>query len=120
MEGDEIVVEVFVPAGASQPVLLIGRVNQGYYGGPQAGLFGSSEGTCEVDVICSQGDPWRNQIRAVAVYTINNTFGSGACTGTLLNDTANDRRNFFLSANHCLENAANPPSVRAHSNSESP
>ncbi len=111
IEGDEIVVEVFVPAGVSQPVLLIGRVNQGYYGGPQAGLFGSSEGTCEVDVICSQGDPWRNQIRAVAVYTINNTFGSGACTGTLLNDTANDRRNFFLSANHCLENGGDPASV---------
>jgi lysyl endopeptidase len=111
IEGDQIVVELFVPDGVSQPVVLIGRVNQGYYGGAQAGLFGSSEGTCEIDVICSQGDPWRNQIRAVAVYTISNDFGSGACTGTLLNDVPQDRRAFFLSANHCLENNGDPASV---------
>jgi hypothetical protein len=32
IEGDEIIVEVFVPGGAPDPVLEIGKVNQGYRG----------------------------------------------------------------------------------------
>ena len=32
IKGDEIVVEVFVPVGVSQPVVEIGKVNQGYRG----------------------------------------------------------------------------------------
>jgi hypothetical protein len=30
--GDEIVVELFVPKGVAQPVLQIGKVNQGFTG----------------------------------------------------------------------------------------
>jgi hypothetical protein len=118
IEGDEIVVEVFVPTGASQPVIEIGRVNQGYRE-LKAGLFGQSEGTCNNDVICAVGDPWRNQIPAVAVYTISNSGGSAGCTGTLLNDVPQDNRNFFLSANHCLENNGDPASVVVTWNFES-
>jgi hypothetical protein len=119
IEGDEIVVEVFVPAGVSQPAILLGRVNQGYYGVGQSGLFGQSEGTCEVDVICPQGNPWRNQIRAVALYSINSTGGTGACTGNLMNDTALDFKPYFLSANHCLENGGDPASVVVYWNFQS-
>ena len=120
IEGDEIVIEVFVPTGVAMPGIELTRVNQGYYGG-QAGLFGASEGTCEVDVICTpQGDPWRDQIRAVAVFTISNDFGSGACTGTLLNDIPQDHKNYFLTANHCLENNGDPASVVLFWNFESP
>jgi hypothetical protein len=32
IQGDEIVVEVFVPTGVAQPVIEIGKVNQGYRG----------------------------------------------------------------------------------------
>ena len=119
IEGDEIIVEIFVPTGAAQPAILIGRVNQGYYGQGQSGLFGQSEGTCEVDVICPQGNPWRNQIQAVALFSINNTLGTGACTGTLMNDTAYDFKNYFLTANHCLENSGDPSSVVVYWNFES-
>ena len=118
IEGDEIIVEVFVPTGAPQPAIEIGRVNQGYRE-LKAGLFGQSEGTCNNDVICAVGDPWRNQIPAVAVYTISNSGGSAGCTGTLLNDVPQDHRNFFLSANHCLENNGDPASVVVTWNFES-
>ena len=111
IEGEEIVVEIFVPGGVAQPVIEISRVNQGYRGLGKTGLFGGNEGTCENDVVCALGDPWRNQIRAVAVYTINNDFGMGGCTGTLLNDVPGDGRAFFLSANHCLENNGDPATV---------
>lgn len=110
IEGSEIVVEVFVPTGVAQPNLEITRINQGYRS-LKSGLFGTSEGTCNNDVICSVGDPYRDQIRAVAVYSISNDAGSAGCTGTLMNDTARDGTPYFLSANHCLESNGDPASV---------
>ncbi|QBB70784.1 Ig-like domain repeat protein [Pseudolysobacter antarcticus] len=98
IQGDEIVVEVFAPAGGSQPVIEIGKINQGYRGFEKNVPGGGTEGTCENDVVCPVGDPWRKQIRAVGVYTKN---GTADCTGTLLNDTAHDFKPYFLSANHC-------------------
>src|SRR5260221_4539899 len=74
IEGDEIVVEVFVPSGVAQPVMTIGKVNQGYRGlaktGDKGG-FAGSEGACEIDVVCPEGTPWADQIPAVGVYTVN-------------------------------------------------
>jgi lysyl endopeptidase len=104
IEGDEVVVEVFVPTGVAQPVVEISQTNQGFRGFGKQGVTSSpssphTEGMCEKDVICPYGDPWRDQIRAVAVYVIN---GQGFCTGTLLNNTALDFRPVFLSANHCF------------------
>jgi hypothetical protein len=111
IEGDEVVVEVFVPTGVAEPVVEITRANLGFRGFGKSGVTGHSEDTCEVDVICTQGDPWRNQIRAVAVYTIKNNGGRAACTGTLLNNTALNSRPLFLSANHCLHDNADPTSM---------
>ena len=108
IEGDEIVVEVFVPTGVPQPVVEIGKVNQGFRGFQKAITGGGTEGTCENDVICTVGDPWRNQIRAVGVYTLN---GTADCTGTLVNDTAHDLKPYVLSANHCNVNTTSDATV---------
>jgi hypothetical protein len=116
IEGDEIVIEVFVPAGVSQPVVKISRVNRGYRGLEKLGIFGNSEGTCNIDVVCPAGNPWQNQISAVAAYTIN---GTAACTGTLLNNTALDFTPYFLSANHCGVSSSNDDTVVVYWNFES-
>jgi V8-like Glu-specific endopeptidase len=55
-------------------------------------------GTCNNNVICPEGDPWRDEIAAVAMITVG---GSGICTGTLINNCANDGTPYFLTANHC-------------------
>ena len=116
IEGDEIVVEVFVSAGVAQPVVEIGSVNQGYRGFNKDIPGGGTEGTCENDVICAIGDPWRNQIRAVGAYTVS---GTATCTGTLLNNTAVPRKPYFLSANHCSVNTANDDTVVVYWNYQS-
>src|ERR1041384_6906778 len=85
--GDEIVVEIFVPTGAAQPVVKIGSVGQAYRSLNKDGLF-DPEMTCNNDVICAEGDPWRDQIRAVAAYTFHLPSGDSVCTGTMLNNTA--------------------------------
>lgn len=117
IRGDEIVIEVFVAKGASQPKIEIRKVNQGYQGLNKAGVLGGVEGACNNDVICPEGDPWRDQIRSVGVYTIN---GTGSCTGTLLNNTALDWTPYFLSANHCGVSAANEDTVVVFWNFQSP
>lgn len=117
IEGDEIVVEVWVPAGAPTPAIEIGSVNRAFRG-LKSGIFsGSSEGACENDVICPAGNAWRDQIDAVAVYTIG---GTSACTGQMLNDTAGDFKNYFLSAHHCGVDATNDDTVVVYWNFQSP
>lgn len=122
IEGDEIVVEVFVPAGVTQPVIEIGKINQGYRGFDNTsgkGGFAGTEGTCNNDVICPEGDPWRDQIRAVGVYTFQLPGGTYVCTGTLLNDTAYDFKPYFLTANHCTVDSTNDASIVVYWNFQS-
>lgn len=117
IQGDEMVVEVFVPTGVDEPVVVIGRVNQGYRGFAKGVPGGGTEGACENDVICPIGDPWRDQIRAVGVYTLN---GTAQCSGTLLNDVPGDRKPYFLSANHCAVDTTNDVTVVVYWNYQSP
>jgi hypothetical protein len=65
-------------------------------------------GSCNVDVICDEADAWRDQIRSVARYIRDGIF---LCTGTLINNTANDGRPLFLTANHCGFNESNAASI---------
>ena len=116
IEGDEMVVEVFVPTGVSRPVVQIRKANRGYRAFLKTGIFGGSEGTCEIDVICPEGNAWRNQIRAINAYTIN---GTGACTGNLMNNTALDFKPYVLSANHCGVNSTSDASIVAYWNFQS-
>src|SRR3982074_2348708 len=116
IEGEEIVVEVFSPTGVAQPVLDIRKANQGYQGFDKGIVGGTTEGTCEIDVVCAQGVPWSNQIRAVGVYTLN---GTADCTGTLLNNTALDFKPYFLSANHCGVDSVNDATVVVYWNYQS-
>src|SRR5436190_23799501 len=56
---------------------------------------------CEVDALC-YADPEKN---AVARILFNNN-GPYVCTGTLLNDLAQDRPPYFLTANNCVNSQA--------------
>ncbi|HEV8631664.1 MAG TPA: fibronectin type III domain-containing protein, partial [Thermoanaerobaculia bacterium] len=110
---DDLVVELTVPAGERRLVELeLSSVNQGYRG------FGTDppvkSGACNMDVEClASGDTWREEMRSVAVIS---TGGSTFCTGSLLNDTAGDRKMYFITANHCGINSGNAPSLVAYWN----
>ncbi len=114
--GDEVVVELTVPAGERDRVRLeIGAVNQGFRDLAVAAL--GSAFPCYTDVVCPQADSWRDQVDAVALYSIG---GVIACTGTLLADTARDFRPFFLTARHCLSDPADADTVVVYWNYQSP
>jgi hypothetical protein len=64
---------------------------------------------CEVDASC-YSDPEKN---AVARILFNNN-GEYLCTGTLLNDRAQDGTPYFLTANHCVNSQAVAQTVEAY------
>ena len=112
LEADEIVIEVSLPAQSRPRLQLeLTSVNHGYI------EFGESpfSGTCNRDVICPEGDPWRDEIRSVGVIS---TGGSTFCTGFLVNNTAQDLTPYFMTANHCGINSGNAPSLVVYWNYE--
>ena len=62
------------------------------------GPFGNS-GACNINVNCPEGDDWQVENQSVALI-VNGGFA--ACSGALVNNTANDGTPYFLTANHCL------------------
>jgi hypothetical protein len=64
---------------------------------------------CEVDASCFS-DPEKN---AVARILFNNN-GTFLCTGTLVNDVAQDGTPYFLTANHCVNSQAVAQTVEAY------
>ncbi len=114
--GDEIVIELTLPAESRHDYALsLHQVGKGYrYFGEQ---LGEKSGSCNNDVICPEGDPWRAEINSVGVFTIG---GIWKCTGAMINNTAEDATPYFLTANHCGISGSNDHSVVVYWNFQSP
>lgn len=67
---------------------------------PKCCGFGTS-GACNVNVNCPEGASWTNQRNSVARILIKNGASQGYCSGALINNAAQDCKNYFLTANHC-------------------
>lgn len=113
--GPELVIELLVEGDELGDVLLeLGHVGYGYRGfGAKGGA--DKSGSCNVDVVCPIADDWRNEIPAVGVIS---TGGSTFCTGFLVNNTANDQRPYFMTANHCGIGGGNAASLVVYWNYE--
>ena len=107
--GDHAVIEVAVPKErAGELRLRLTSVNHDYIGFDRLARTGLVEtqgvsGSCNIDVACPAGDGWRDQIRSVGAYS---RFGTFYCSGSLVNNTANDQSMYFLTANHCAMGTA--------------
>ncbi|MCB9189537.1 MAG: T9SS type A sorting domain-containing protein [Flavobacteriales bacterium] len=99
IKGDDATIEYFVPRSAQTA----GRLHMtmavhGYYDINNWYTEKVNESDpCNMDVICPDGDDWRDEIRSEARILA----GGGLCSGTLLNNTAQDGKAYFLTANHC-------------------
>ncbi len=78
----------------------------------ERGPFGSSD-PCNVNVNCSTGSAWQNEKKAVALILL----GGSLCSGAMVNNTAQDGKPYFLTANHCL--GSNPATWVFYFNHES-
>jgi hypothetical protein len=117
--GEQAVIELYVPADPSfEPELLLGHIGRGYRDVFQTTPRAiAKQGSCNVDVTCSEADEWSDQIRSVAVYSIN---GYLTCSGVLVMDVPRSFRPFFLTAAHCGVNASNEHTVVTYWNVHSP
>lgn len=105
IQGDELIIEYQEPMEAAFPgKLAVGEVNHGYrkfrISEPQPDFAAFQ---CMPAVACYQDSTTRYDAieRSVVLMIINGTTG---CTGTLINNTANDGKPYLLTASHCLNN----------------
>ncbi len=67
--------------------------------------FGDA-GYCEVPVNCPEGKNYQNQKKGIARILLKEGIDLYWCTGSLINDTKNDGKSYFLTANHCGDGAS--------------
>jgi hypothetical protein len=115
--GDVAYLEVLVPKARRDELQLgIMSVQQAYRSIESGDSPFAKSGSCNVDVVCSEGNNHRDQINAVAHYSIS----SGLCTGQLMNNTAQNGRRLFSTANHCIATQADASSLVAYWKYENP
>jgi hypothetical protein len=107
VEGEHVYVEYFEPKQVlGQGAFNISQIVHGYRSvtdneSIQKAL--NDSGACNLDVDCPIGDDYTDLKdhlkKSVGLIVVG---GSGFCTGTLINNTANNGDQYFLTANHCL------------------
>lgn len=112
LDSESAILEYYEPATvAGQGVIQIAQISYGYRGLPPIHYNDKEDGSenlnasgvCQVNVNCSpEGDNWQTEKKAVARMIIN---GSGLCSGTLINNTADNCEPYFLTAEHCIDSS---------------
>lgn len=104
VRGSELLLEARMPAAARSGFHI--AIDRGYHGfrsfTPDSevvakGYFGNA-GRCNIDVACSVADNWRSEIRSAVLISVD---GQYLCSGTLMNNSAQDDRALILTAHHC-------------------
>ena len=118
LQGDEAVLELYVPENpAFEPELVIAQVSHDYRGFGRIASAKLMQGFCNNDVICPEGDPWRDDIRSEGVFTLG---GQWYCSGQMMNSNTDSPPPYFLTAYHCGITTSNDQTVRVYWNYESP
>lgn len=98
--GAFLTIEIKTPISTLKQLLL--HSNNIAYGYKEVyakvGGFGQS-GPCEINVICPLGNGWEPERNSVALILSDN--GRDWCSGSMIMNTCNTNRPFFLTANHC-------------------
>jgi hypothetical protein len=116
---DDLVIELYVPAAEAEQVKLeLTQIGYGYRGFDALPLPTSLQvisGSCNVDVICPEGDPWRLEIPAIGVISVG---GGTFCSGFMVNNVRQDYTPYFMTANHCGIGGGNAASLVVYWNYE--
>ncbi len=105
--GNEIIIELDSPHKYQTlpfKLELLGNILTGTKSDQDNGFGGA--GSCEVPINCSEGANYQKQKRGVARILLLSKGTQYWCTGSLVNDTKNDGKSYFLTANHCGESAS--------------
>lgn len=110
IEGDEATLELYESRSViGQSELHLQRVVHGYRSLDFKKKYIGDSGNCNNNVVCPEGDAWRDQIRSVGILLSQDNLSAGFCTGALINNACSEEKAYFLTANHC--GADNPTTV---------
>ena len=111
---EDVTIELSIPESELDELELeLTRVNHGFRTFSQTT---EKAGSCNVDVVCEEGDEWQKEINSVGVIS---TGGSTFCTGFMVNNTSNDRTPLFMTAAHCRVREYNAASLVVYWNYQS-
>jgi PKD repeat protein len=98
--GNKIIVEYYEPVySKGKGRFIISEVIHAY-----KDIFGYNtllEEPCNININCPIGAPWAEQKRSVTRITFNVGTAGYLCTGSLINNTLNNRVPYYLTAEHC-------------------
>lgn len=106
--GDAVILEYYHPRGEEAKIEIeeIGYIYRypGLVEIDTKGFRGSQ--WCEVNINCPEGDQWQNEKRGIARILIKKGGGTFWCSGSLINNTLQDLTPYFLTADHCGQDAS--------------
>ncbi len=70
---------------------------------------------CQKDIMCPDGANWQNQKKGVVRIFVVIGSSAGWCTGSLVNNTAQDCKKYILTAMHCAIDESNGVETTAYS-----
>ncbi|MBK5720965.1 hypothetical protein JGH11_08785 [Dysgonomonas sp. Marseille-P4677] len=68
-------------------------------------------GSCQVNINCSEGDDWQHQKKGIAQTITPLNDGWYFCSGSLVNNTSDTIKPYYLSAYHCFFDDAKNPAI---------
>ena len=101
--GDELVLTLIDQLNANRSELVLDRV---FYNYRATGNLVSKNkinesSSCEVNINCSEGSDFQDEKRGIALVYIIEGKAAGYCSGSLVNNLAQDCKPLFLTALHC-------------------
>lgn len=107
--GERMILEYSEPAsnGNTQAVIRISDVGYHYRG--TSALLGEKideSDFCQVNINCPEGDDWQREKRGVTKLLMKEGSSSYLCSGSLINNTAQDYTPYLLTAYHCSGSAS--------------
>lgn len=99
LPGSSVTIELNMPLDSQEPEIEISRISHDFTGVFKADDAYKRSGSCNVDINCPPGADWQVEKNAVVKFIRGGTW---LCSGSLINNTANDGRPLLLTANHCI------------------
>jgi PKD repeat protein len=108
VEGDKVTLEYSEPAGISEKAeIFISEVAYAYRFIYFERIQNNRDQSlpCMINVKCQEGLGWEDQIQGIARLSIKIGYSYYWCSGSLINNTSNNRVPYLLTAEHCGEGA---------------
>lgn len=118
--GDDVILEYVSSSSEELPRIEIEEIAYGYnhLTVTESVNFRSTSGSCMVNINCSEGAAWQKEKAGVCGTVQKIGDGSYICSGSLVNNTAEDFKPYVLMAYHCMESLGSRANITEISSPE--